>query len=319
MGPRRLALTFWIGAAVIAGAEVLLALDVRARGVAILPAPAGVEALAPATALERLARWTAVNMTPICWAGFLLLMDGLLGPASPARRRPRRFASCFLTSVGVWLYFDWINFFFIHAWDYHGLEPLGPVHVLVAKFVAFGAINPAMFMVAEWYQRLGLRRLRGPRLALDPAWQALLFIAGLGALLVPFLVRDPVACFAVWVSLVLVLDPLNLWIGRGRAPTLIADWQAGRWGRTASLMAAGLTCGFLWEFWNYWAAAKWTYSLAFLGPAERFKLFEMPLLGFAGFAPFALECWVAFIGILLALRAVGLRVAEPLPDDDTVL
>jgi hypothetical protein len=45
----------------------------------------------------------------------------------------------------------------------------------------------------------------------------------------------------------------------------------------------------------------------------------MPLLGFSGFAPFALECWVAFHSILLVLDRVGLRFAEPLPDDDAVL
>ncbi len=319
-------MTLWLGASLIAVCEVLLVVDVRARGVAVLPPGPGVLATVPAGALELAARWTAVNMTPICWAGFLLFMDGLLaaralrgGPGSPARSRSRRFAICFVTSVGVWLYFDWVNFVFIHAWDYHGLEPLGRVHVLVAKFVAFGAINPAMFMLAELYQSMGLRRLRGPRLPIDRAWQALMLIAGLGALILPFKVRDPVACFALWVSLVLVLDPLNHWLGRGRVPSLIGDWQAGRFGRSASLMAAGLTCGFLWEFWNYWAAAKWTYDLPFLGALERYKLFEMPLLGFSGFAPFALECWVAFQSILLVLDRLGLRLAEPLPDDDAVL
>ena len=116
-----------------------------------------------------------------------------------------------------------------------------------------------------------------------------------------------------------MLDPVNKWLGRGRIPTLIDDAQAGRWGRTLSLMAAGLTCGVLWEFWNYWAAAKWIYRLPFLGPLESVKLFEMPLPGFGGFLPFALECWVAFIAILLVMAALRLRFFEPLPDDDTVL
>ena len=80
-----------------------------------------------------------------------------------------------------------------------------------------------------------------------------------------------------------------------------------------------MTCGVLWEFWNYWARARWTYDLPFLGPLEDYRLFEMPLPGFAGFPPFALECWVAFQAILLVLRKTGMRFVERLPGDDAVL
>ena len=47
-------------------------------------------------------------------------------------------------------------------------------------------------------------------------------------------------------------------------------------------------CGVLWEFWNYWAATKWTYTVPYLGDL---KIFEMPVLGYLGFPPFALECY----------------------------
>ncbi len=190
------------------------------------------------------------------------------------------------------------------------------MHEYVAKLVAFGAISPAMFLAAELYQQLGLRRLRGPRLRLGRRWQVAALVAGVPMLLFPFLVRDPVGCLTLWVGLVFVLDPVNHWLG---APSLIGDWRAGRWGRTLALAAGGLTCGILWEFWNYWAAAKWIYNLPFLGPLEQYKVFEMPLPGFAGFPPFAHECWVAFQTILLVTAAVRRRLAEPLPDHDAVL
>jgi hypothetical protein len=176
-----------------------------------------------------------------------------------------------------------------------------------------------MFMAAELFQQLGLRRVRGTAVPIARPWQVAMFVVGLPLFLSPFFLRDPVACCPLGISLVLVFDPLNHWLGRGRTPTLIGDWQDGRWGRTVSLMLGGLTCGLLWEFWNYWAAAKWTYDLPFLGPLEPYRLFEMPLLGFAGFLPFALECWVIFQTILLVMAGLRLRVVEPLPDDDAVL
>ena len=53
------------------------------------------------------------------------------------------------------------------------------------------------------------------------------------------------------------------------------------------LLASGLVCGLLWEFFNYWAGGKWKYTVPWpAGP----KLFEMPWLGFLGFPPFALGC-----------------------------
>jgi hypothetical protein len=59
-----------------------------------------------------------------------------------------------------------------------------------------------------------------------------------------------------------------------------------------SLLTSGFLCGFLWEFWNYWALSKWTYTVPYFG---NIKLFEMPSFGFLGFPPFAIECWAMYI------------------------
>ena len=53
---------------------------------------------------------------------------------------------------------------------------------------------------------------------------------------------------------------------------------------------AALFCGFFWELWNTWSLAKWEYAIPLV---QRFELFEMPLLGYAGYLPFGLECAVA--------------------------
>jgi hypothetical protein len=62
---------------------------------------------------------------------------------------------------------------------------------------------------------------------------------------------------------------------------------------------AGLICGILWEFWNFWAPTKWIYTVPFF---EEGKIFEMPVLGFLGFPPFAVSAYVMYRSIL---RAVG--------------
>jgi hypothetical protein len=58
---------------------------------------------------------------------------------------------------------------------------------------------------------------------------------------------------------------------------------------------AALICGFFWEMWNYGSMARWIYNVPYV---NRFHLFEMPVLGYAGYLPFGVECAVAaqFVG-----------------------
>ncbi len=325
---QRLPTTLLLGLGTILVAEAMLVVDLWMRGWATMPPP-----LEPPVGLGPVfVRLVAVNITPICWVGFLLLLDGLLAltrGGSPARSRPRRFLVCFLASVVIWLFFDWVNFWFIDAWQYHGL-PRNILHRYTGYFFAFGAIVPAMLLTAEVYQRLGLRRCRGGGLRIGPRVQLVLFIVGIGLTALPFVVRKPVATLGLWLGIIFLLEPINLRLaarlGRSSSPgaehdgALLSDWQAGRWGRTLSLLAGGLTCGILWEFWNYWAAAKWAYDLPFLGALEHYRLFEMPLIGYCGFPPFALECWVAFQTLALILaNLTRRRLVEPLPDENALL
>jgi hypothetical protein len=390
----RLAWTFWLGLLLIAVSEAFLWWDVMQRGGLIVDRSLPATALpAPTTEIGHVARWFAVNVTALCWLGYLGVFDGLLqrfrkpaslsaanagavqaGEGSPIRARPNRFIVAWLTSIPVWCFFDTVNFYFMDAWRYHGLpEPFASR--LIGYFIAFAAISPGMFLAAELYQRLGLRRVRvvgrdeptqarngtiawvlvvvppliiaglvtalligrddelaspmsvagsalllvGPGLA---AWyrqrmRSVTAVAfGVSFLLWTFLARDPLSNFTLWTGLIYLLDPFNKMLG---APSLLGDWQQGRYGRTLALAAGGATCGLLWEFWNYWAVAKWTYHLPFLGGLESITYFEMPALGFSGFLPFAAECWVVLNTILLLFWRFNLHVAEPLPDEDAVI
>nr|MBL0715208.1 hypothetical protein [Desulfobacterales bacterium] len=77
----------------------------------------------------------------------------------------------------------------------------------------------------------------------------------------------------------------------GHGSPLLAALGGGRWPVWAASALAGLFCGLFWEMWNYHSLARWTYSVPWV---DRFHLFEMPLLGYAGYLPFGLEC--ALIG-----------------------
>jgi len=93
----------------------------------------------------------------------------------------------------------------------------------------------------------------------------------------------------VWLGFVLLLDPLNARAGR---PSFLAAWLAGDRAFVRRWLVAGIVCGVLWEFWNYWALAKWRYVGVPVFPSIR--LFEMPLAGYVGFPPFALEVFALY-------------------------
>jgi hypothetical protein len=79
-----------------------------------------------------------------------------------------------------------------------------------------------------------------------------------------------------------------------------------------SFTAAALVCGFFWEMWNYGSLARWEYSIPYV---DRFRLFEMPALGYAGYLPFGIEC-AAIAALVLDYRKrdqrrSGQRHADP--------
>ena len=104
-------------------------------------------------------------------------------------------------------------------------------------------------------------------------------------LALPFFVAPSVARYLaapVWLGFILLLDPINARLG---APTLTRN-------RIVNFGLSGLLCGVLWEFWNFWSAAKWHYTVPIMANT---KIFEMPAPGYLGFPAFALECFTMYI------------------------
>ena len=248
--------------------------------------------------------------TPICWTGFILFADSVVYRArgrSLMRSHPREFAVLALASIPLWLVFEGYNRV-IHNWYYVGL----PENFWLRQFGyawAFATISPALFEGAELIGvvRSGgspdspdrLDRTARPALPAPPALPVLL---GAAMLISPFVVSAETARYLaapVWLGFIFLLDPINARLG---GDSLFAEWRAGRFDRTINLACSGLLCGVLWEFWNYWAHAKWHYTVPIM---ENLKIFEMPVPGYLGFPPFALECFTMYEFVRIILRGGG--------------
>jgi hypothetical protein len=135
-------------------------------------------------------------------------------------------------------------------------------------------------------QEAGLGRI-SPGKALTFSQRGLSWGYVIGALFLVLPLVWPAYFFPlVWGGFVFLFEPF---LYRRGEPCFLADLRNGSWEEVFLWLFAGLACGILWETWNFWAGSKWVYTVPFVGGL---KIFEMPVLGFLGFPPFALECIV---------------------------
>lgn len=240
-------------------------------------------------------------MTPLCWTGLILFLDGLnfsLAGDSLIQTRRKEFFWMLPSSIALWYVFEFYNLF-IHNWHYVGLPENRWVRY-GGYFWSFATIWPGVLEIYDfirnmnWFANLKIKPLR-----LSGALLAASFVTGLLFLVWPLVVSEETARYLaapVWVGMVLLLDPLNYaW----RRQSIWEDFSQGNLSRLIQLLVAGLIAGFLWEFWNFWATAKWIYTVPILGDI---KLFEMPLVGYLGFPPFAVEIFVMWETVKHFLR-----------------
>jgi hypothetical protein len=234
--------------------------------------------------------------TPIAWTGYILLVDGFVWKrrgSSWIRNAPAELAFLAILSVPLWVIFEVYNAYSLRNWYYAGL-PENALVRYVGYVWAFATISPAIFETAELVGSLRDRPAPDdravPRRPIPVSGPMVLsVVAGAAMLIAPIVYPSAYLAAPVFLGFIFLLDPLN---ARAGGESMTGDWRLTRYDRLVNLLVAGLVCGLVWEFWNYWARAKWIYTVPIL---PEVKLFEMPILGFGGFPPFAVECFTMYV------------------------
>jgi len=225
------------------------------------------------------------------WMGYILAVNGLSCRRQGScllRTRPRFVAALFPVSALFWWYFEYLNRF-VQNWYYD----MGSGHVSATEYVihasiCFSTVLPAVLSTIELLETF-------PRLAAPFAdWHRVSFaskkafgwllLAGAESSLGLLAVFPDYFFPLVWIAPLLVIVGIRLTTGR---PTLFAGVESGDWRSVVLPALAALICGFFWELWNWHSLAHWEYSVPFV---QRYRIFAMPLLGYAGYLPFGLEC-----------------------------
>ena len=226
------------------------------------------------------------------WLGYVLTVDAIVlrrTGTSLATRAPATFASLFPLSVPSWWLFEWFNDR-LGNWEYVGTGHFSGLEYFLYCSLSFSTVVPAIFESAElarsfrFIERFG----RGPKFPGRGATLSYrLTLASVGAAMLAATLLWPHTCYPfVWTSIVFLLEPLCLTLGRRGLTT---DLLRGDWRPWMSLWLGSLVCGFFWEMWNFYSYPKWIYHVPGVGFA---KLFEMPALGYLGYLPFAMELYL---------------------------
>lgn len=263
-------------------------------------------------------RWKffLIFATPFAWTGYLLVVDYFnfkLTKKSVIFHTPLKFVLMIALSIIFWWLFEWLNIF-ISNWKYFNL--IKPLNIrYIGYFWSFGTILPALLFTAELFKNLKIfSRVKFFKIKVTQSLLVILFITGLILLLLPMLAfsskfidfaadsslffwlpsimpfylrRYLAAC--VWLSFIFLLEPLLYLLNK--KISILGEMEKGRIELFLSLILSGFVCGFLWEFWNYWAQSKWKYFVPIL---PDIKIFEMPVLGYLGFPPFAVEMYLMY-------------------------
>lgn len=258
----------------------------------------------------------ATYFTSIAWTGYILWADAAvfsLRGRSLLTTFRFEFAWIAVLSVPLWLIFEAYNLT-LRNWIYVGVPDDWFAHTIGYAW-AFSTITPAIFETAALLNALRRRpttSVSSPVEYTRPRRKSEhLRIENISLLIGAIFVTAPVLVSAeirpylfgfVWLGFIFLLEPINLRIG---AESLWRDLRHGRMSRAVTLLWAGAVCGIFWEFWNFWAHARWVYVFPMF---QDWKMFAMPLPGYLGFPPFALECFAMFAVMVPAINRLLKRI-----------
>ncbi len=229
---------------------------------------------------------------PIVWSGYILLVDSItyrIKGQSLIMSYTKEFMAMCAISVPFWLIFEFYNIF-TNSWIYtnyvwyvHIVDFITIMPAVLETFTLLGAIG-----VFKSLDKTRKKNTQAPSRSPSILLQLLVFFGAFITIL-PFI--DPKIGYPfMWVGLILLLDPFNYLTGR---PSVAQKFSSGNKSILYRLFLSGLIMGFFWEFWNYQAYPKWTYNLHYF-IFSGIKLFEMPLAGYLGYLPFAVEVYLFF-------------------------
>ncbi len=246
------------------------------------------------------------TFTPL-WICYILVVNGITYRRKGScllTRRTVRYLLLFPVSALFWWFFEYLNRF-VQNWYYTAGQDAGPAEYFWLATLPFSTVLPAVLATRELLQTFPLFdagydefiTFRVDRKNQRPTAAVILAIAGFGLALIG--VFPSLLYPLLWISPLVVIVCVQVLRGE---KTVFSELKDGNWSVLVCSGMAALVCGIFWEMWNFYSYSKWIYTVPYV---QKFHIFEMPLMGFAGYLPFGLEC-----SVVAALFGVAYRDDE---------
>ncbi len=225
------------------------------------------------------------------WIGYILVVNALCVKRSgtaPLLKHPRAYLMTFPASALFWWFFEYLNRY-VWNWYYLGVSRMSAAEYAFYATICFSSVLPAVTATAALLHTFkpfrdarfdGMKWRPNVRSASGAA-----FFAAVSALGLCGNVFAPQYTFALlWLSPLAAFLLVQILLGE---KCVLDRLRTGNWSLVFRFAVAALCCGLAWETWNYYAVAKWVYSVPWV---QAFQIWEMPVIGFAGYLPFGVEC-----------------------------
>jgi len=230
----------------------------------------------------------AHTFTPL-WISFIVTVNALCfwrKGRSLMTHNSRYFLCLFPTSAAFWWFFEYLNRF-VQNWHYTGIK-FSPISYGIYACISFSTVLPAVLSVRELVGDLSwIQKGFSKWVVFRPINNKLVGLGGLiaGGLSLALIGIYPNLLFPLlWVAPLVVLVSVQILTSQRH---VLSGLARGDWTIPVSAALAAAICGWFWEMWNYLSLARWEYVIPFV---DRFYVFEMPILGYAGYFPFGIEC-----------------------------
>jgi len=229
------------------------------------------------------------------WLGFILLVNALTfhrSGKSLLTHNPGFLIALFVFSAVFWWYFEYLNLL-TENWFYVNTGELSNWQFFWYATLPFSTVLPAVISTSELLKTFpqltaGLENFFPLRAKNNKTLAAIFLATGVAGMLAINFWPDYLYPL-LWLAPTAILASAMAMAGNTE---LFDGLPAGNWKHIFTLALAALICGFFWEMWNYGSYTQWMYSVPLV---QRFHLFEMPILGYAGYLPFGLQCGLASI------------------------
>ncbi|MCP4751442.1 MAG: hypothetical protein GY866_11145 [Proteobacteria bacterium] len=230
------------------------------------------------------------TFTPL-WLSYILAVNALTYRRTGRCmmiHRPGFFLRLFPISAAFWWFFEYLNRF-VQNWFYVEVRH-GPWDYFWLATVSFSTVLPAVLGTRDWlssfsWMESGFKdffRIEPPH----PRAMATVVLAISGTGLACIGILPNLLFPLLWMSPLLIFISLQSLAGQRH---VLSNTVQGDWSFAVASALAALLCGGFWEMWNFYSLTKWEYAVPLV---HKFQVFEMPILGYAGYLPFGLECSV---------------------------